>query len=623
MGYKFSRKVYKKLRLILFCFFSCLHAGHQFHFSVYNTPPKYDIHTKHFDYANPDAPKGGALKIGILGTFDGLNPFSIIGNSPSHIGLFCFAKLLDDSKDEIGVSYPYVAKSLKISKDKKKIIFYLREDASFSDGSPITAEDVLWSFNFLIKINPMMRQYYKNIIKVDIINQKTIVFYNNNPHNKELPQILGQIYVFHSKFFKKHANERGAITKPFPVSGPYKISIVDFGHSITLKRIKNWWGEKLPINRGLYNFDIIEGQFFKDSMIAFQAFLSGNTNFWVETSPKQWHTAYNIKAVKEGNILKKLIPNENSQYTKGMIFNLRRTKFQDIRVRKAISLLFNFESMNKSLFYNEYKRLNSYYGYAKLAHPKEISQAELKILEPYKNKIPEEIFSSSFKNPVYTDNLVPRETLQLALDLFKQAGWELKDQQLTNKNKEIFEIDFVYSNSAFEKVILHLQRNLQVVGIKLNPRLVDACTYTEMLDRFDFDMTNLIIPQSHSLGNEQREFFGSKSANIKGSKNLAGINNVIIDELVEKLIVAKDYQSMLDYTHAIDRVLCWNYYMILQYDFPYLRIAYWNKFGMPEKIPQYFPIPFLSWWMKDTEQQTQKNSSIFSGIYSILKGWFS
>lgn len=623
MGDQLSHKIQKSLKLFSFCFLTYLHAEPTPYFSVYNAAPKYDIHAKHFDYVNPNAPKQGVLKTAIVSTFDNLNPFSIMGTSTPYISIFCFARLFDDSQDEVSVSYPYAAKSIEISHDKKSITFYLNETAKFSDGSPITADDVVWSFNFLIKINPMMKQYYKDIIKVEAVNQHTILFYSKNPHNKELPYILGQIYIFHSRFFKEHMNERGVITKPFPVSGPYQIHTADWGRIIIFERVKNWWGENLLVNKGLYNFDTVELQFFKEKNAAFQAFLAGDVNLWIEAAAKQWHTGYDVAAVKDGKIIKTIIPSDAYQATKGFAFNLRRQKFQDIRTRKAISLLFNFESINKALFYNEYFRLNSYFGKAELSHQGTPQENELKILLPYKNKVPAEVFGPSFKNPVYTDDFIPRETLQQALDLLKEAGWKLKNQILTNKNNEAFEFNFLYTDSSLEKIILHLQRNLAVAGIKLIPKQVDASTYTEMVDQFDFDMIMLSIAQSHSLGNEQREFFGSKSAHIKGARNLAGIENPVIDELIEKLIAAKDYQSMLDHAHAIDRILCWNYYIVMNWDFSGIRTAYWNQFATPEKSPKYSPFPILSWYTKDIDQSTPHEQSLFSKISQIIKDWFS
>ncbi|MCE2715835.1 MAG: extracellular solute-binding protein [Pseudomonadota bacterium] len=622
MGDQFSHKIYKNLVSFLFCFLSCLYAKSTPYFSVYNTPPKYDINTKHFDHVNPNAPKKGALKLAVIGTFDGLNPFCIMGNSPMHIAVFCFARLLDESRDEIGVSYPYLAKSLKISSDKKTITYFLREEAAFSDGTPITAKDVVWSFNFLIKINPMMKQYYKDVSKIEAIDRHTVKFHSKNPKNKELPGILGQIYIYPSEFFQAHMTENGIITKPFPTSGPYKISAADLGRTLIFERIKNWWGEKIPTNVGLYNFDTIELQYFRDQNAAFQGFLTGNSNLWIEASANKWHTAYDISAIKDGKIIKKIVPDGNHQATKGFAFNLRREKFKDIRVRKAISLLFNFESLNKAMFYNEYYRLNSYYGNAELAHNGEPNREELEILLPYKERLPPEVFGPSFKNPVYREDFIPRETLQNVLQLLKEAGWELKDQKLTNSKGEIFEITFLYANTALEKIIFHMQRNLAVAGINLKPKQVDASTYTEMIDQFDFDITMIGIAQSHSLGNEQREFFGSKSAHVKGSKNLAGIENPIVDELIEKLIVAKDYQSMLDHTHAIDRILCWNYYIVMYWDFSGIRTAYWNEFAMPEESPKYTPFPILTWWTKDIDQNTPQEQSLFSKISQIIKGWF-
>lgn len=625
MGISLSSKVLQKVIVIFFSFlYANLGAEPLPYFSVYNVAPKYDVTAQYFDYVNSHAPKGGVLKIAVVGTYDGLNPFVVMGSSPAQIALFCFARLFDESQDEVGISYQYTARSVEISEDKKTITYHLREDATFSDGAPITADDVVWSFNFLIKINPLKKQYYKDISKVEAINQHTVAFYSTNPGNKELPVILGQLYIFASNFFKENMTENGAMTKPFPSSGPYKISVVDFGRSLIFERVKNWWGEKVPSNVGMYNFDKIELQYYRDRNVAFQAFLTGGVNLWTEESAKQWHTAYDIPAVKDGKIIKKIIPDSSIQATKGFVFNLRRQKFQDIRVRKAISILFNFESLNKAMFYNEYYRLNSYYGDAELAHKGEPQGEELSLLESYKDKLPPEVFGPSFKNPVYMEDIVPRETLQQALDLLKEAGWELKDQKLTNSNGEVFEIVFPYTNVSLEKLILHFQRNLAVAGIAVKPRQIDSSTYTEMIDQFDFDMAMLLIPQSHSLGNEQREYFSSRSAHVKGSKNLAGIENPVIDALIERLIIVQDYQSMLNCAHAIDRVLCWNYYMITNWDFTGLRTAYRGIFAMPEKSPKYSPFPILSWWEKPVtaKEEAPQDQGVIEKIMNKIKGWF-
>lgn len=626
MGISLSSKVLQKVILIIFSFlYANLGAESLPYFSVYNVPPKYDATAQHFDYVNPSAPKGGTLKMAVVGAYDGLNPFVVMGSNPMHIALFCFAKLLDESQDEIGISYPYVAKSLEISDDKKIITYYLRDDATFSDGTPITAEDIIWSFNFLIKINPMMKQYYKDITKVEALDRHTVVFHNTNPGNKEIAGILGQLYIYPSAFFKENMTENGSMRKPFPSSGPYKISVADFGRNLVFERVKNWWGEKLLANIGQHNFDKIELQYYRDRNAAFQAFLSGNVNLWIEASSKQWHTAYDIPAVKDGKIVKKILTGGSIQATRGYAFNLRRQKFQDIRVRKAITMLFNFESLNKAIFYNEYHRLNSYYGDAELAHSGEPSSDELNLLQPYKDKLPAEVFGPSFKNPVYLEDIIPRETLQQALDLLKDAGWELKDQKLTNAKGEIFEIVFPYTDASLEKIILHLQRNLAIAGITVKPRQVDTSTYTEMVDQFDFDIAMMLIPQSHSLGNEQREFFGSRSAHVKGSKNLVGIENPVIDALIEKLVVVKDYQSMLNCVHSIDRVLCWNYYIITNWDFTGLRTAYWDVFAMPEKSPLYSPFPLLTWWEKPKamKEEILQNQGMIQKIISKIKGWIS
>lgn len=609
-------------RFLFFILFlnNFLNATEQPYFSVYNTAPIYNETTKHFDKINPNAPKGGKLHFSFTGTFDHLNPFIVFGTHPILVNFLCFARLLESSPDEIGVNYPYLAKSLKISDDKKTITFYLNENATFSDGTKITAEDVVWSFEYLIKASPQMKQYYSDITRAKALDKHVVAFTSKNPDNKELPQIIGQLFIFSKKYFEQSMPESGAITKSFPVSGPYKISKVDSGKVIVFERVKNWWGEKVPCNVGYYNFDNIQIDYYRDNKAAFQAFLSGESNIWFEMSAKQWNTAYDVPAVKQGKIKKTILIGDKIARTAGFAFNLRKEKFKDIRVRKAITLLFNFQSLNKSAFYNEYNRLNSYYGSEELAHSGKPSDLELKILQPFKEQLPKEVFEDAFKNRIYDQDLLPREVIHEALDLFAEAGWHVKDQVLVNSKGEAFEISIPFTTPEFDKPILHIQRNLQTVGIKVIPRQLDASTYTEALDQFDYDMCSVLIPQSHSLGNEQREYFGSKSANIKGSKNYAGIENSVIDNLTEQLIDAQDYQTMLATAHAIDRVLCHNYYILLGWYSYGTRTAYWDKFDMPKENQKYQVVPIFSWWaLPDSHIE---NKSKESTLFSKIKTWF-
>lgn len=630
MGIKIPSQVFKKVVLVFTSFvLGNLAAEPQSYFSVYNVNPKYSSDVKSFCYVNASAPKGGALKMSFIGTFDGLNPFTVVGSSPTHIRLFCFARLLGDSVEEVGVSYPYVAHSLEISADKKTITYFLNNNATFSDGTPITADDVVWSFNFITKVNPMMKHYYRDVGKVEALDAHTVKFCSKNPDNKELPGIIGQLEVLPSEFFKANMTENGGINKPFPASGPYKIALVDFGRTIVFERVKNWWGEGLPINVGLHNFDQITLQFYRERNAAFQAFLAGDLNLWIESSAKQWNTAYDLAAVKDGKIIKKVITDAKVTATTGFVFNLRREKFKDIRVRKAISLLFHFNSMNRSIFHNHYYRLNSYYGNDELAHRGVPQDKELSLLQKHQDQVPAEVFQEEFRNPFYKSDFLPREIVQQALDLLKEAGWELKNQTLTNKAGEEFEIIIPYRENGLEAIILHMQRNCQTVGIKVSPRFIDSSTFVEMIDQFDFDMAFMAIAQSSSLGNEQREYFGSGSAHVKGSKNWAGIENKVIDALIEDLVNIKDYQEMLDCAHAIDRVLCWNYYMITGWSFDGLTVAYWNTFGIPKNPPECCakssPFPMLGWWCQPQPMvkiATQK-AGMLAKIKQIIKSWFS
>lgn len=594
------------------------------YFNVYNLKPVHNENSKHFLGVNPNAPKGGKFCFAVIGSYDHLNPFIVIGNSPVLLNTLCFARLLESSPDELFTNYPYLAKTIEISADRKIITFNLFENATFSDGSPITAHDVEWSFEYIKSAHPKYKSYYHDIESVKVINDHKIQFVSKNPNNKEIPAILGQIFILSKKYFTKNMPESGAITEPFPVSGPYLIKSVDHGKTIVFERIKNWWGEKVISNVGFYNFDIVKVDYYRERNAAFQAFLSGDINLWIESSAKQWHTAYNVPAVAQGKIKKEILKTGRTPHTRGFVFNLRKSKFKDIKVRKAITLLFNFHSLNRTMFYNEYELLNSYYGCEELAHKGEPIGEELSLLEPFKHKLPKEVFGSSFENKVYNSDFIPREIVEEAIKLLKESGWEIKDHTLVNNKGEKFEIVIPFVQSDFEKIILHIQRNLQTIGIKVVPKQLDSSSYTEVVNQFDYDMCYLLIPQSYSLGNEQKEYFGSKSAKIKGSKNLAGIENEVVDSLINTLINSQSYESMLSAAHAIDRVLCWNYYMIMGWDFDGLRIAYQDIFERPQVVSKYSPIPMFSWWCK-TENEAkikdssfEKNESIFSKIKKFL-----
>jgi microcin C transport system substrate-binding protein len=606
-----------------FVFVSFLNAAAQPYCSIYNTKPIYDEKVKHFEKINPSAPKGGTLHFSWVGTFDHLNPFIILGTHPVLVNMLCFARLMENSPEEIGVFYPYLANAIKISEDKKTITFYLNENATFSDDTPITADDVVWSFEYLIKASPQMKQYYSDVAGVKALDKHTVEFTSKNPSNKELPSIISQIFIFSKQYFEKNMPESGAITNPFPVSGPYKIAKVDGVKTLVFERVKNWWGEKVPCNVGNYNFEKVQLDYYRDDKAAFQAFLGGSANVWFEASAKQWNTAYEVSAVKQGNIKKKILVGDKIARTGGFAFNLRKEKFKDIRVRKAITLLFNFQSLNKAVFYNEYNRLDSYYGSAELAHTGKPAGLEKQILEPFKEQLPTEVFGDAFKNRVYEQDLVPREVVKEALDLLQEAGWTITDQKLVNAKGEVFEITIPFAVASIERAILHLQRNFQTVGIKVIPRQLDLSTYAEVLDQFDYDMCSVLIPQPHMLGNEQREYFGSKAADIKGSQNYAGIKNPVIDKLIEQLISAQDYETMLTTAHAIDRVLCWNYYILLGWDFHGARTAYWDKFGMPKETPKYQTVPIFSWWaLPDAAVKTETSAFNIASMFEKIKAWF-
>jgi microcin C transport system substrate-binding protein len=590
---------------------------------------KYPPDFTHFDYTNPDAPKGGTLRLGILGTFDSLNPYIVKGVAPGLI-LLTAATLLEEAKDRAGESYGYAAESVELAPDRSWVIFRLNPQAKFSNGDPVTADDVIWVFEALRTQGlPMYRTYYKNISKTEKLDDHTIKFTFNTISNHELPQILGQLPILSKKYYTTHAFKETSL-KPSPSSGPYEVESVSSGHSIVLKRVKNWWGAALPSQKGRYNFDKIKTDYYLENNALFEGFKSGQYDLRQEGTAKNWAIAYTFPAFQQGLVKREELKHSLSSGTAGLFFNTRRPIFADIRVRKALTLLLDFPWINKHLFYGLYKRNTSYYPNSDFEATGLPSQAEIDILTPFKDQLPPEVFSQPFTLPTPKTEDDHRALQTQAQELLKEAGYEVKDAIMVNtKTGKPLRFEVLIYDKALEKIVLNFAESLKRVGIQLRTRNIDTTAYQLRVDNLDFDMIYTGIAQSQSLGNEQRDFFGSERANTPGTRNFSGINNPVVDHLIEQLIDSTSYKSLFNHAKALDRVLLWNYYIIPSWGSDAIRVAYWDRFSRPEILPKYYGLETTTWWfdkakdmkLSQVSQEKTVTNEKHSPFWKKLWGW--
>lgn len=558
--------------------------------------PKYPPDFTHFDYVNPDAPKGGTLHLASIGTFDTVNPFTLKGVAADGAGMV-FDTLMTQSMDEPFSEYGLLAQSVTVAPDHTWVSYKLRPEARFQDGKPVTADDVIFSFNTLRdKGHPFYRSYYKDVVKAEKTGPETVRFVFRDGANTELPLIMGQLPVFEKTDWK---NKDFAATTLTPIigSGPYKIESMQPGRSITYVRVKNWWGANLPVNKGRYNFDRIAYDYYRDSTVSLQAFFAGRYDFRAENIAKNWALAYNTPAVQQGLIKRQEIKNELPAGMQGFIFNIRRPLFQDVRVREALNDAFDFEWANKNLAYGAYKRTTSYFENSELAATGLPSPAELKLLNPFRAQLPPELFTKPFALPVSDGSGEDRDNLRAAAALLKQAGWTIQNGVLTNAKGQPFTFEIIDDEPAFTRWIEPFLSNLRRLGIQATFRIVDTSQYQNRLDNFDFDMTVSVFPQSLSPGNEEFDFWGSSRANQKGSRNLIGVHDPVVDALLQKLVHADSREDLVTACRALDRVLSWQYYLIPNWYIGSFRIAYWDKFGQPKIAPPYGLAVADTWWI--------------------------
>ena len=564
--------------------------------TLYDEAPKYSSDFSHFDYTNPNAPKGGTLRLAGLNGFDSLNPFIPKGNAADQIGLL-YDTLTYHSADEPFTEYGLLAERIEKAEDNSFVRFYLNPKARFNDGEPVTAEDVRFTFNTLVeKGHPLYRHYYADVADVVIESPLQVRFDFKHNNNRELPLILGQLQILPKHWWAERDFTKTSLSAPLG-SGPYRLTNVEAGRSLRYERVKDWWAQDLPVARGLYNFDNIVIDYYRDMSVALEAFKAGRFDFNLEYSAKDWATGYESPALRSGKITQITVKNHNPVGMQGFTFNIRKPIFQDRRVREAIGLLFDFEWTNKQLFYSSYIRTHSFFENSELAARGLPTETELKILEPLRGSIPEEVFTQAYQAPVSDGSGIIRERRLEAWRLLQEAGYRIENDQMVNADGEPLAFEFIIAQANLERVLLPFKRNLAELGIEMTIRRTDVSQYINRMRSRDFDMTSSIWSQSNSPGNEQRDFWHSSSVDNPGSRNFIGLQDPAIDSLVEGLINAPSRASLIAHARALDRVLLWGHYVIPNYYTDSWRIAYWQQLEQPTVAPLY-DYGLMTWWIK-------------------------
>ncbi len=564
---------------------------------------KYGVDFKAFDYVNPKAPQGGKIILPAYGTFDNFNPYIFKGMAASFVPALTMETLGFSPTDDPFTVYPLLAEKFDLPEDKSYVGFILNPKAKFSDGTPVLADDVVFSFNAIMeKGSPVYKMYYADVDRVEKIGEREVRFYfKKGSNNKELPMILSQFHIFSAKDWDGRDFDKPTLQVPLG-SGPYKVSDFQVNKYVALQKNPDYWGKDLPTRRGFYNFETVRYDYYQDTTVTLQALFAGNIDAREEYIAKIWMTGYDNELIKSGKVKKEVIEHNNPATLQNFAFNIRRDKFKDQRVRKALDLAFNFEWANEKLFYNQYRRLFSYFTNTGMEATGLPEGRELQILDKYREELPASVFDEPYQ-PTFNEQMNnARPNLKKAVALLKEAGYDFKDGKMVNLSTgEPLEVE-VLSNSAngatFTKVMLPYIENLRKIGIKAVFRNLEVNIFKNRLDNFDFDMAIVSYPVSQLPGNEQREYWGSESAGMNGSNNVIGIQNKVVDELLKGVISAQEKEDYVAYVKALDRVLLHENYMIMQWYSPYSRVAYWDKFGQPQTDLKIGFQPFI-WWAKE------------------------
>ena len=559
---------------------------------------KYKSGFAHFEYVNPDAPKGGTVKLAETGSFDSLNMFIMGGVKAPGLGSI-YEALMVQSQDEPQSMYPLVAESVDVAPDRSFVEFTLRKEARWHDGTPITPDDVVFSFTTLKeKADPVYKIMYTPISACEKTGPRTVKFTFTGKDNRELPLLAASMPILPKAYYEKNDFEKTTLAPPLG-SGPYKIESAEPGRSIIYARVKDYWGDKLAVNRGQYNFDRIRYDMYRDENVALEGLKAGEYDFRREYIARNWATAYNTPAIKDGRLIKRDIPDMTPQGMQAFIFNTRQAKFSDRRVREAIGLALDYEWVNKTIFYGAYKRNKSYFENTDFQAAGLPEGKELTLLSAYKETLPPALFTSPFTNPETDGDGNARANLLKAQRLLEEAGWQVKEGKRVDVTGKPLSIEFMLRQPTMERVIGPMRKNLERLGIASSIRMVDDSQYQKRLEVKDFDMVSIWINRGVFYpGNEQMSLWHSSQADIKGGSNLAGAKHKAVDAMLEALISAKDEESLQTAGRALDRVLLFEHYVIPNWHSGSFRVAYWNKFGIPQVQAKY-SLAFQAWWMKE------------------------
>lgn len=574
------------------------------HASSLSEEPGYPADFPHFSYVNPDAPKGGLVRLADFGGFDSFNPVLTRGNPAPGIGLI-YDQLMTTAYDEYPISgmYGHIAEAVRYPDDYAWVEYRLNPEARWHDGTPITAEDVAWSLNAAKEASPNQAFYYRDVKSAEAVDERTVRFEFTRGGNRELPHIVGQLLVLPKHWWTgtgPDGNPRsimnGTLEPPLG-SGPYRIGRFEPGRFVEYERVEDYWAEDHPTQVGKNNFDIIRYDIYRDQTVVLEAFKADRFDFRVENSAKNWATGYDFPAMHDGRVVKEEFPMEATGVMQAFVPNLRLPKFQDERVRRALNLMYDFETQKRTIFYDQYERIDSYFEGTELAAEGLPQGLELEILEEVRDLVPPEVFTEPYTNPVNGTPEKIRENAREAVRLFREAEWEIRDGRMVNaETGEHFTIEFLTNSPLSERFVLPYAQSLARIGIDMSIRTVDTSQYQNRLRERDFEMSTILWPQSLSPGNEQASFWGSEAADLPQSQNYAGIKDPGVDALIERVILAKDREELVAATKALDRVLLHNNFVIPQFHSPYLRTVRWDRFGHPDNIPPYttgFP---MMWW---------------------------
>ncbi|MEK1896202.1 MAG: extracellular solute-binding protein [Rhizobium sp.] len=570
---------------------------------------KYKPGFKHFDYVNPNAPKGGTLNLSTTGTFDTFNPLPAKGELADGAALV-FETLTKSADDELLASYGLLAEGISFPADISSATFRLRAEAKWADGQPVTPEDVIFSLDKFKELNPLYANYYKHVVRAEKTGDRDVTFIFDEKGNKELPNILGQLMILPKHWWEgagsdgKPRDTAKTTLEPIMGSGPYKIAAFTAGSTVRYELRDDYWGKDLNVNVGQNNFRNVNYTFFGDREVEFEAFRAGNVDYRQETQASRWAKAYDFPAIKDGRVIREEVPNALRAVgvMQALTPNLRRDQFKDPRVRQALNYALDFEDLNRNLAFNAFKRIDSYFWGTELASSGLPQGRELEILQSLKDQVPPEVFTTPYTNPVAGDPQKLRDNLRKAIGLFKEAGYEVQGNRMVNtKTGQPMSFEILLSNPSFERSVMPFVNNLKKIGIDARLRTVDASQYTNRVRSFDYDMIWSVWAETMNPGNEQMDFWGSQSANQQGSRNYAGIANPAIDALIRMIIFAPNRDEQVAAIKAMDRVLLANHYVIPLFYSNNSRIAYWNKLTHPAELPTY-SIGFPDvWWSKDAK----------------------